>query len=76
MKINLVRSFMEVEGDLKLNMTWVEKDGSVKFTGSRNYGPAEESRIGITMDKHQVDAIEECESVMEIYACYKDMEYF
>ncbi|WP_342505647.1 hypothetical protein [Sporosarcina sp. FSL K6-2383] len=76
MKIDLVRSFMQVEGNLKLDMTWMEKDGSVKFTGSRNYGPDDESRIRITMDKHQVEAIEECETVIGIYARYKDMGYF
>lgn len=76
MKLGLVRSFMEVEGNLNLDMTWMGKDGSVKFSGHRLYGRCEDRSIKITMDKYQIEAIEECEGVQEIYRCYKEMEYF
>ncbi len=75
-KVNLVRSFMEVEGNLKLDMTWMEKDGSVKFTGRREYGENEDSRIEIIMDKYQKEAVENCKNVMEVYECYEQMRYF
>lgn len=81
-KIDLVRAFMQVEGKSKLNCTTCKKDGGIEFTGSKiiydHVNPyfREYKSVKIVMDKNQVEAINECQTVTEIYECYKEMEYF
>lgn len=76
MKIDLVRAIMQLEGNVKIVGTCFnyDKNGGVEFSG---YSKLPDSKpLKITMDKHQVEAINQCSSVMEIYECYKEMEYF
>lgn len=70
-KIDLVKAFMQVEGGLYINGTCYnyDRDGGVEFsTSNLNYK--------IVMDKQQVDLINNCKTVQEIYGSYKEMEYF
>lgn len=68
-KIDLIRAFMQVDGQINLNGTCFNYDsqGGVEFTGSG---------LKIVMDKNQVELIKECNTVIEIYECYKEMGYF
>lgn len=75
-KLDLVRSIMQLEGNCKLDLTCHYKaDSSVKFSGYQVVD-GETKEIKIVMDKNQIEAINECESVSEIYECYKEMQYF
>lgn len=77
-KIDLVRSIMQVEGDVHLIGTCYNynRDGGIEFTGYKNVCDDNNKSISIVMDKYQVMAINDCNTVMEIYECYKEMEYF
>jgi len=75
--INLVNAFMQVEGNIEFFATCTnyERKGGVKFSGCR-ITDGERKHIEVTMDKNQVELINECQTVLEIYKCYKEMEYF
>jgi hypothetical protein len=74
-KIDLVKAFMQVEGEVVITSTCNNYDlnGGVLFTGNKEYN---NEQIKITMDKNRVEAINDCNTVLEIYKCYKEMEYF
>ena len=73
-KIALVKAFMQVEGDLFINGTWSNHYNQhyVEFAGVKS----NKDPIKITMDIHQIEAIDQHKSVSEIYDCYKEMQYF
>ncbi len=43
----------------------------MEFTGYKDG-----KHIRIAMDKNQVELINECQGIMEVYEHYKEMEYF
>lgn len=66
---------MQVDGHVELNTTTNNYDekGGVKFSGHNEVG---DEYMEIVMDRDQVEQINECQSIAEVYACYKEMEYF
>lgn len=74
-KIDLVRAFMQFEGNLRLNMicTNYNLQGGVQFSGHNN---KTKKRIEIVISKEQLENIDECNTVEEIYKAYKEMQYF
>lgn len=74
-KIDLVNAFMQVEGDIKLTDTMYSKDGSVTFSGYKEAN-GEYKSIKIVLDKDHVEIINNSNSVIEIYECYKEMKFF
>lgn len=76
-KIDLVRTFMQFEGNITLNDVCYnyDRNGGVQFHGHSEDGDKTKSEY-IAMDKNQVEAINDCNSINEIYNCYKEMEYF
>jgi len=75
--INLVKSFMEVEGRLTTLGTCgnYDLDGGIEFTAHLD-ASEEFMNISIVLDKYQVELINDCKSVKEIYDCYKEMAFF
>jgi len=75
--INLVSGFMEVEGKLKIYGTCGNYDlnGGVEFDAHLDDAELYDN-MKIVLDKNQVELINECETVKEIYDCYKEMEFF
>lgn len=75
--IDLLSSFIEVEGQVKINGVCFNYDseGGVQFSGYRKVGRDYE-RAEIAMNKLQVEAINECIGIREIYECYKDIKPF
>lgn len=75
--IDLVKAFIQVEGNLDINSVCTNYDhnGGIKFSG---YSKEDEEikQLEIVMNKNQVEAINSCSSVPEIYDCYKEMEFF
>ncbi len=74
-KIDLISAFIQFEGDISISSICINYDlkGGVEFTGYRS---KDDKQIKITMDKSQVEAIEQCNTIKEIYDSYKEMEYF
>lgn len=75
--IELVKAFMQVEGEIKINAitTNYNLKGGVNFTGYKEVN-GESKPIEIVMDKNQTELVNECKTVMEVYECYKEMGYF
>lgn len=74
-KLDLIRSFMQLEGNAKIISTCSNLDGSVDFTGYQEVNGGTKC-IKIVMGKDQKELINEFTSVIEIYNCYKEMGYF
>lgn len=74
-KLDLVRCFMEIEGDLRLVSTIYKKDGGVEYSGYKNFD-RENKHIKITIDKSVVKVIDGCKSIPEIYDNYIELEFF
>ena len=72
--LDLVRAFLQVERGVNLINTTHSLNGSVEFSGSKEFN-GEHKRVRFVMDKNQVELINECNGVIEIYECYKEMEY-
>jgi len=70
-KVDLIRTFMQVEGEIKLNGTTYNKDGSVEFTGYEN-----NKVVKFAMDKSQVEILKNENDIIGIYEFYKEQEYF
>lgn len=75
--INLVGSFMEVEGNLKIYGTCGNYDhkGGISFDAHLDSAELYDN-MKIVLDKNQVELVCECKTVIEIYECYKEMEFF
>lgn len=76
-KIELVKAIMQIEGNLTITDTLYNYnfDGSVRFSAYTENN----KRNGffyIVLYKGQVEVINACSTVKEIYDCYKEMEYF
>ena len=76
-KIELIKAIMQIEGNLTISSTGYNYDnkGGVLFRAYKKVDSNFEN-ISIAMDKSQVEAVNDCNSVLEIYDCYKEMEYF
>ena len=74
-KIDLVSAFMQVEGDISLLSIMYDKDGSVILSGFKEVN-GEHEKIKIILDKYQIEIINSANSVIEIYECYKEMQFF
>ncbi|MED4083906.1 hypothetical protein P4637_03390 [Halalkalibacterium halodurans] len=72
-KIDLVKAFIQFEGNISINGTCYnfDKNGGIEFSG---YTGSHTRKI--TMDKYQVEALDNCKTIKEIYECYKEMSYF
>lgn len=76
-KVELIRAFMQIEGDLNITGTCFNYDrkGGVEFSGYIKVG-GEPYRITLIMGKRELELINDCNTVQEIYDCYKEMAYF
>ena len=76
-KLELIRSIMQFEGDMTLQGTTYNcnKQGDVQFSGYKDIN-GELQPIYIALNKYQVEELNNCNTVLEIYNCYKQMEYF
>lgn len=76
-KIDLVKAFMQLEGNINIGSTCYnyDRNGGIEFAGYIKIEGEAKSRK-IVMDKQQVEEINNCNTVMEIYNCYKEMGYF
>lgn len=73
-KIDVIKSFMQFYGGFKINLTTYNynDDGGIRFTGTKENGDS----IYVVMDKYQVEAIQECETIEELHDVYIEMEFF
>lgn len=80
LKIDLVKSFMQFEGNLEIKGTCYnyDKKGGLCFSGISKTKKDEGiiRPVKITMDKYQIEEINDCTTVEEVYGCYKKMGYF
>lgn len=74
-KLDIIRCFMELEGDLTLNGTLYKKDGGVEYSGYKNF-ECENKNITIAIDSYTVRVINDCDTVKEIYELYLELEFF
>ena len=76
-KIDLVRAFMQIEGNVEIKGICYNYnlEGGVSFLTYVEVNKKMQ-HIDIVMDKNQVELLGECNTVSEIYECYKEMGYF
>lgn len=73
--INLVKSFMELEGNIDIKYTMDIMKDHVTF--HRVYDIVSGDKLpDIIMTTEQVDLLMECNGIPEIYKCYREMGYF
>ena len=72
-KIDLIKAFIQVEGEIKLNSTCYNYDSNdgIQFSGYKN-----DRLVNYTMDKTQIETLKDDEDIINIYESYKIMEYF
>ena len=79
-KIDLIRTFLQVEGNMKIDLITHNYDynDGILFTGHAEVNEAFKKfdTVNIAISKHQIDALSDCNTIDEIYNCYKEMEYF
>lgn len=75
-RIDLIKAFIQFNGNVRLTHTTYNYDGEggVKFSGC--YMDGSTKPIHIVMDKYQVGAVMDCETITELHNCYDEMGYF
>lgn len=63
-KINLIKAFLQFESKSHLSTTWEELDGSFRFDDK------------FALEKTSVDILEDCKTISDVYAAYREMEFF
>lgn len=67
-QVDLVKAFLQMEGKVHIDMTCESLDGSIRFSGNfKGY---------LVLDKDNVDRVNECKTIKEIYTAYREMEFF
>ena len=75
-KIDLIKAFMQFNGNLRLDHTTYNYngDGGVMFSG--HHMDDSNRPISVVMDMHQLHAVMDCRSITELHDCYNEMGYF
>ena len=68
--LDLIRSFIEVEGNLTIIGTLTSEKG-VTFSGYK-----EKANVKFVLDKYEAELISECTTIEDIYEAYKEIGYF
>ena len=73
-KVSLVRSFLQFDNKIDIIGTCTHLDDSVTFSGyevERNKA----TPVYITLSKRQMESLQKCETIPEIYKNYKNMRF-
>jgi hypothetical protein len=63
-QVDLIKAFLQMEGNHNIGMTCERLDGSIEFSNK------------FVLDKENVDLVNECKTIKEVYAAYREMEFF
>jgi hypothetical protein len=63
-QVDLVKAFIQMEGKINIDMTCEKLDGSIEFSDK------------FVLDKENVDLVNECKTIKEVYTAYREMEFF
>jgi hypothetical protein len=75
-KIDFIKALMQFNGNICITHTThnYDRNRGIEFSGYSMDGS--NSPIRVTMDKNQVEAVMDCETIGELHECYIEMEYF
>jgi len=73
--VNLISALLEVDGNLKITLFEGNYNkGGIKFSG--HHLDDECSPVNIVLDKDQIEIINDCKGIEEVYNCYMELEIF